>query len=274
VQLELFAPDRTALAEGWEAVSMLHLEHAREIFSHVLRRWPDTDEAREALEWISRGTELMARAAEFPPGERLRCLWEGAMALPASGLASRLRRALLDGILEEMDLTGAGGPNASPCRGEVLLAAGRPGDAARWLFEAAETAPENRELRRLLGSACWQLERRTEARRHWLLFLLELPDPEAREAARSLPDRELARRVAEHGAARGGLEAWLEGVAPLLAPDELPGGGGAEVRLYRHIAEAEAARLRGDLERAVQLREALLRLDPALLRRYMERLGA
>lgn len=273
MQLELFAPDRTALVEGWEAVSLLELRHARKIFAGVLQRWPDTEEAREALDWIATGERLMERVEDLPPVEQIRRLWEGVAALPISGLGSRLRCAFLSRILEAMELAHCGGPQDSPCRGDVLLAAGRAGDAARWLFEAVETAPERPELRRLLGIACWRLERRSEARRHWLLYLLALPAEVARQAAESLPDPELGRRVAAHGAARGGLEAWLDGMAPLLAPADLPPAGGPELDLYREVARAEAARLAGDLDRAIRHREALLGLDPAVLRRYMDRLG-
>jgi len=273
VQLELFSPDRTALAEGWEAVERLDLGRARRLFTEVLDRWPETEEAREAVEWLGVAERELAGLDPGDPVEFAARLWAGREAFPPDGFGGRFRRAVVMRLLWTMESGGLGGPSESPCRGEVLLEAGHTGSAIRWLGEAVDMPGARGDLRRLLGLALWRSEHPKEARRQWLRWLLGLGAAEAAEASHELPDAEIGRLVTSHGPGRAPAEAWLAGLAPLLQEDELPGGDWPGLDLHRHLLAAEEARRRGDLDGAVAHREALLRLDPDLLRRYMDRLG-
>ena len=273
MQLELFSPDRTALGEGWEAVARLDLGRARERFESVLVRWPETEEAVEALRWLTVAGERLAGMEGDTPEELAARLWAAREAFPRTGLGGRFRRAVVLRLLWEMESRGTGGPSDRPCRGEVLLEAGRAGAAVRWLSEALEAPGARSDLRRLLGLALWPAERPKEARRQWLAWLLTLAPEEAAGAAASLPDPEIGRLVRAHGAAVAPAWAWIEGLAPLLQEDELPAAAVEALAPHRHLLAAEDARRRGDLDAAVAHREALLHLDPELLRRYMDRLG-
>lgn len=273
MQLELFSPDRTALAEGWEAVALWRLEEARTLFAGVLERWPENAESEEALRWLQVAGERLAGLDEEAPAERVRRLWAARDAFPQAGLGGRFRRALLGRVLEEMDLAGLGRPGESPCRGEALLAGGRAGDAVRWLAAALDSPDARSDLRWVLGRALWRLERPKEAREEWLTWLLMIEPERAAEAAAALPDPALAGIVAAQGIDRAPVEAWLQGLAPLLGEELLPDRRSPALEAHRNLLAAEVARRRGDLDLAIRHREALLRLDPALLRRYMERLS-
>jgi len=273
VQLELFSPDRTALAEGWEAVGRLDLVRARGLFEGVLERWPGTTEAVEALRWLAVARERLAGFEGDAPDDLAARLWAVREAFPRHGFGGRFRQAVVLRLLWEMESRGVGGPSETPCRAEVLLEAGRPGASVRWLGEVMGTPGARSDLRRLLGLALWAAEHPKEARRQWLAWLLQLDSAEAVEAAGTLPDPEIARLVKDHGAEEAPILAWLEGTAPLLQDDELPNRQTPGLQPHRHVLAAEEARRRGDLEAAVAHREALLHLDPRLLRRYMDRLG-
>ncbi len=273
VQLELFSPDRTALAEGWETVERLDLARARRVFEDVLDRWPETEEATEALRWLTVAEERLDGMEGDAPRELITRLWNARDAFPRQGLGGRFREAVLARLLSEMQVRGLGGPTDAPCQGEALLEAGRPGAAVRWLTRAVAVPGCRKDLRRILGLAFWASERPKEARRHWLAWLLTFDEEEAARAAASVPAPEIPRLVAAHGAASAPVWAWLEGLAPLLKDDELPGRRTEALELHRHVLAAEEARRRGDLDEAITHREALLRLDPELLRRYMHRLG-
>ncbi len=273
MQLELFSPDRTALAEGWEAVERLEWPRARRLFGEVLERWPDTEEAREALEWLEVAERELGGLDFGNSAELTTRLWAAREAFVAEGFGGRFRRAVVMRLLWLMESGGTGGPSESPCRGEVLLEAQRPGAAVRWLGEAMGAPGARRDLQWLLGLALWASEHPKEARRQWLGFLLELGPEEAVEAAASLPDPEVLRLIEAHGPQRAPAEAWLAGLAPLLQEDELPPRQDSGLELHRHLLGAEEARRRADLDGAIDHREALLRLDPELLRRYMDRLG-
>ncbi len=273
MQLELFSPDRWALAEGWEAVRSLDLEGARRSFEEILRRWPDTEEAREALRWLQSAQELLDGFEEEAPPGRIRRLWEAHRAFPAAGLGGRFREAVLLRLLWEMESADLGGPSESPSRGEVLLEAGRLGAALRWLADAMEQPGAGHHLHRAMGQALWCSERPKEARRQWLVWLLGLDPAEAPAAARELPDPALAALVEAHGTDAAPLHAWLDDQAPLLEDHELPARRTPALEAHRLVLAAEEARRSGDLDAAVRHREALLRLDPRILRRYMDRLG-
>jgi len=273
VQLELFSPDRTALADGWEAVALWRLDEARTLFAGVLARWPDNAESEEALGWLEVAGRCLGVVDGETPAGRVRRMWGARDTFPQCGLSGRFRWALLARILEEMDLAGVGGAGESPCRGEVLLAADRPGDAIRWLTPAIKEPGARRDLRGLLGQALWIHERPKEARTEWLAWLVSLEPERAAEAAAALPDPELVRIVAAHGVDRAPLEAWLEGLAPLLGEEHLPGRAAPPLEMHRRLLAAEAARRRGELEVAVRHREAVLRIDRTVLSRYMDRLS-
>ncbi len=262
------------LAEGWEAVEALDWQRARHLFEEVLERWPDwSEEAREALQWLEVAERELAGLDDGNPGAHAVTLWTAREAFPVGGLGGRFRRAVVMRLLRLMESGAAGGPSESPCRGEVLLEAGRPGAAVHWLGEAVGAPGARRDLRRLLGLALWASDRPMEARRQWLRFLLELGPEEALEAAAALPDPEMSRLIEAHGPERAPAQAWLAGLAPLLQEDELGDGESVGLELHRHLLGAEMNRRRGDLDGAIAHREALLHLDPELLRRYMDRLG-
>jgi len=239
----------------------------------VLDRWPDTAEAREGLRWLAVAEDQLPEPVPEDPRELAAALWKAREAFPDAKLAGRFRRAVVLRLLWVMESTGVGGPSELPCRAEVLLEAGHAEAAIRWLSEALGTLGARSDLRRLLGLALWRSEHPKEARRQWLAWLLETGPEEAAELASTLPDPVIARLVAAHGADRAPAEAWLAGLAPLLQEDELPGRPSPHLELHRHLLGAEDARRRGGLDAAVRHREALLRLDPGLLRRYMDRLA-
>ncbi len=271
VQLELFSPDRTALDEGWEAVAQLDFERARERFENVLARWPETGEAVEALRWLTVVGRALAGMEHDTPEALVSRLWAAREPLAHTGLGGRFREAVLTRLLWEMESHGTGGPLDGPCRGEVLLEAGHVEAAVRWFRKAVETPGARSDLRRLLGLALWSAGRHKEARRQWLIWLLTLAPGNAPSAAASLPDPEIGRLVATHGIGGAPAWAWLEGLAPMIQEDELPVAAAEILAEYRHILAAEAAARRGDLDTAITHREALLRLDPELFRRYMSR---
>lgn len=273
MQLELFSPDRTAIAEGWYHVKFWRLEAARAMFSRVAERWPEDSESREALRWLDVAYKEVGDLKAQEPPERVVRLWAARDVFPQVGLGGRFRQALLALLLEQMELAGTGDPGETPSRGAVLLAAGRAQDAVSWCASAVKAPGTPPDLRRLMGDALWQLERRKAARGEWLGWLVQLEPDAARAAARSLHDPELAEIVASHGIERAPVEAWLRNLAPLLEAEHLPDRNSPDLEFHRTVLAAEAARRRGKLDTAIRHREELLRLDPALFRRYMERLS-
>ncbi len=123
MQLGLFSPDRTLLGEGWARVGALDLEGARAAFAEVVDRWPEADDAREALAAVERALTVLGGPPEGDAHRRARSLWAALGRLATHGAEGRVRRALAAGVVAALR------PSGRPADDPAAFAPGAKGHA-------------------------------------------------------------------------------------------------------------------------------------------------
>jgi hypothetical protein len=180
-----------------------------------------------------------------------------------------VRRSILKEVIELLETSADALPVPEPCVGDVLLALGREQTARSWLEWAIRHERDAARLHLLLGDAHWLTEAPSRARSCYSRGLLLDP---TLDRWRSVAWRELASRIRAVGTPRAALELWVEGVLP-VPPTDTSGVAHPEVaEIWRALAGAEEAAIRGRHADLLRHRARLRDLDRGLFEAYMARL--
>ncbi len=265
VQLGLFTPDRTELEGAHERLDRLDLDGAESLFRGILDRDPSSADAREGLAAVAHWRRV---AAEVPSAalDRADALWAAVRGCPPRLISRRLRRRILNEVLELLEVGSDDQSTAEVCAGEVLHALGRGAAAHAWCEWACRRMPGSGRLWRLEGDLLWTAEASEAARRSYSRGLLL--DPVLPEWS-SVAWPELARAVRRSGAAATAMEWWASFRLPLPPLDVVGDPHPAVAGVWRALAEAEDARSKGVHEAVLRARSRLREQAPVLFELYM-----
>jgi tetratricopeptide (TPR) repeat protein len=272
VQLSLFSAERLKVGEGFDALSELDLVRAAALFDEVLDKNPDVSDARSGRAAVAYWQRIMKQMQALDGPEKPELLWQRIKeARPDPLLLSeRLKQSLIEWLIELLHEHGVIFVPPDLCAGYLYLEIGHYRHAVSSLREALERYPDSARLRGFLGDALWCLGRESWARAEYARALLV----SARDLSLDdLRDRQLLDIIAHHGLSLAPVHGWLNGVLPLLDPDELTINDTQIAAVYRHFYAAEQARKAGDIDAAVRYRQLLQQVSPELFDAYMARLA-
>lgn len=272
MQLNLFSADRLKVGEGFEALVALKLERAGQLFDTVLAKKPEVSDAVAGREIVCYWQSVMEQSQKLDSSEHGGFIWQRVKELRNDPLLlpDRLKRSLIGkviALLQEHDLVFR---PPDLCCGYLHIEVGEYQQAVASLKAALERTPDSARLRGFLGDALWCLRRETWARAEYARALLTSPKD---VSIADLRDTKLLDVISHHGVEMAPVYGWLQGVLPLLDPDQLSCGNEKVADAYRRLYEVEQARLSGDQDAAVEQRQHLREAIPDLFEAYMDKIG-
>jgi tetratricopeptide (TPR) repeat protein len=272
VQLNLFSADRLKVGEGFEALIKLDLERAGELFDSVLAKKPEVSDAAAGREIVAYWQSVMEQCLKLDGSERAGFIWQRIKKLRNDPLLlpDRLKRSLIGKVidlLQEHDLVFR---PPDLCCGYLHLEIGEYQQAVASLKAALERFPDSARLRGFLGDALWCLGRETWARAEYAQALLISPRD---VSIADVKDAQLLDVIAQWGLEMAPVYGWLQGVLPLLDPDQVSCDNEQVADAYRRLYLAEQARQSGSQDAVIEQRKLLRKAFPDLFEAYMEKIG-
>lgn len=265
----LFTADVMEVEAAFGALGRREIDRAEEMFRAILGRDSASDDGRDGLAAIEYWRPVLVRRDGVEPIDRAVELWRAVEACSARLVPRSVRRSILEEVVELLETSAEALPVPEPCVGDVLLALGREQTARSWLEWAIRHERNAARLHLLLGDAHWLTEAPSRARSCYSRGLLLDP---TLDRWQSVAWRELASRIRAVGTPRAALELWVEGVLP-VPPTDTSGVAHSEVaEVWRALAGAEEAAIRGRHADLLRYRARFRELDRGLFEAYMARL--
>jgi tetratricopeptide (TPR) repeat protein len=272
VQLDLFSWDRIKVGEGFNALEMLDLQVAADIFEDILQRWHGHPDAiagqRMAFDWI----DFLKKTETLEKEEAVIYLWEKIKSYSFGQGGQVLRKGLIQRIITLLEGDYCFYISPDLCLGCLYMDIAEYSKAEEALKMLAEQHPRDGKILVYLGNCLWLQGRAAKARAIYAKAILTSPwDMKLEE----FTDKELVEAIVEEDIYLAPLSGWLRRILPLIDIDiEKPHDKNHEwlLMIYNTIKLAEKARLQHDHKKMVEMRRLLKESEPAVFLEYMGRI--